>query len=62
MAKKFEDGELDQYKELDKNEYVYAVMYNWGYGEYAEKDKRLLTPGVHREVNRLFKEDDDKFD
>lgn len=60
MAKQFEDGELDQYKELDRNEYVYAVMYNWGYGEYVEKEKRLLSDEEYKKVNRLFVSEEDE--
>ena len=58
MAKRFEDGEIDQYKEKDQNEYVYAIMYGWGYGEYVEKEKRLLTEEEKRKVNGLLEEEE----
>ncbi|MBM7095104.1 hypothetical protein JSY36_04970 [Bacillus sp. H-16] len=39
---------------IDKNEYVYAVMYNWGYGEYVEKERRLLTDKDYKKIDRLL--------
>lgn len=59
MAKKFEDGEIDQYKEIDQNEYVYAVMYNWGYGKYVEQEKRHLNDEEYRAVNGMFNDEDE---
>jgi len=49
--KKFEDGDLDQYKEKDLTKYVYAIMYNWGQKNYIEKEKRLLTEEEQKEIN-----------
>lgn len=52
--KKFKNGELDKYKEVDPTRYVYAIMYNWGQSEYIEKEKRLLTEDEQKEINGHF--------
>lgn len=57
--KKFKSGELDEYKEKDLTEYVYAVMYSWGGKEYLELEKRLLTDEEIKEINgKLIDEKD----
>ncbi|WP_233032345.1 protein rep [Enterococcus faecalis] len=48
---KFKNGELDEYKEKDMTNYVYAIMYNWGDKKYLELEKRLLTDDEMKEVN-----------
>lgn len=52
--KLFENGELDHYKEQDLIEYVYALLYTWGKGEYVEDEIRLLTEEERRQVNHAF--------
>jgi len=55
--KLFKNGELDKYKEVDQTKYVYALLYNWGKGEYVGKEKRLLTEDEQKEINgQLFDE------
>lgn len=49
--KKFEDGDLDEYKEKDLTKYVYAIMYNWGQKNYIEQERRLLTEEEQKEIN-----------
>jgi len=48
---KFKNGELDDYKDTDKTEYVYAIMYNWGGKKYLEMERRHLTDDELKEVN-----------
>ena len=48
---KFKNGELDHYKEKDRTEYVYAIMYNWGGRKYLEMEKRYLTDDELEEIN-----------
>ena len=56
---KFKNGELDHYKEKDRTEYVYAIMYNWGGRKYLEMEKRYLTDDELEEVNgKLIDEKD----
>ena len=48
---KFKNGELDDYKEKDMTEYVYAIMYNWGDKRYLEMEKRYLTDDELKKIN-----------
>lgn len=57
--KLFKEGELDQYKEQDPNEYIYALLYHWGNGNYVEEEKRLLTKQEQEEVNGQLMEEQD---
>jgi len=52
--KKYKAGELDGYIEKDMTEYVYLLMYRWGYGEYVEKERRELTAAERRKVNAVL--------
>lgn len=56
--KLFKDGELDRYKEQDPTEYIYALLYHWGQGNYVEEEKRLLTVEELEQVNRLLVEEE----
>src|SRR5690625_3951370 len=47
---KFKNGKLDEYKEKDLTQYVYAIMYNWSREEYLEMEKRYLTDDEHKEM------------
>lgn len=49
--KKFKNGELDKYKEIDQTEYVYALMYNWGKKDYVLKEQRELTEEERKQLN-----------
>ncbi|NMB19123.1 MAG: protein rep [Erysipelothrix sp.] len=56
---KFKNGELDEYKEKDMTNYVYAIMYNWGDKKYLEMERRLLTDDELEEINgKLINEKD----
>ena len=50
--KLFNLGELDQYKELDLTEYIYALDYHWQDKNYAMIEKRLLTEEEKSIVNK----------
>lgn len=47
----FKDGKLDKYKEVDPTEYVYMLLYKWGFGEYVEQEIRELTEEEYKKVN-----------
>jgi len=49
--KKFKNGELDKYKEIDMTKYIYAILYEWGDKNYSELERRLLTEDELKEVN-----------
>lgn len=51
-SKAFDEGELDEYKEMDSTEYIYALMYAWGMGEYVEQEKRELTEEEYKDLNK----------
>ena len=56
---KFKDGELDDYKDKDKTEYVYAIMYNWGGKKYLDMEKRYLNDDELKKINgKLIDEKD----
>ena len=55
--KLFNDGILDKYKELDLNEYVYELCYQWGNKEYALMEKKELTDEERRKINRALIEE-----
>jgi len=50
--KLYKAKELEHLKDVDPTEYVYFLMYNWGLGEYVEKEKRELTEDEYRQINR----------
>lgn len=47
----FKNGKLDKYKEVDPTEYVYMLLYKWGFGEYVEHEIRELTKEEYKKVN-----------
>lgn len=49
--KKFKNGELDKYKEVDQTEYVYALLFNWGKKDYVLKEQRELTNDERKQLN-----------
>lgn len=59
-VKKFKDGELDQYKEKDENEYTHILTSVWKVSDY-ENVLRELTDSEFKEFNeqaRFIEEDD----
>jgi|SRR5699024_5099652 len=57
--KLWKDGKLDKYKEVDTTEYVYALLYSWGKGNYVEDERRLLTDKERKEINHQLIEEED---
>jgi len=53
-VKLYKAGELDKYKPIDDTEYVWYLLYNWGLGEYVEKERRKLTEEERREINKAL--------
>lgn len=50
--KLYKAGELDYLKEIDQTEWVYWLLYTWGFGSYVEAEKRELTEDEKRKFNR----------
>lgn len=57
--KLWKEGKLDKYKEIDSTEYVYALMYSWGKGNYVEDEKRLLTDEERKEINHQLLDEEE---
>lgn len=47
----FKKGELDKYKEVDPTQYVYLLLYKWGFGSYVEEEIRELTEEEFKKYN-----------
>lgn len=57
--KLFKQKKLDHLRDIDKTEYVYMLLYNWGFKEYVESERRELTQDEYKKVNgQLFDEMD----
>jgi plasmid rolling circle replication initiator protein Rep len=50
--KLYKAKELDYLKEIDQTEWVYWLLYRWGFGEYVEEERRELTEDEKRKYNR----------
>lgn len=50
--KLYKAGELDYLKEFDQTEWVYLLLYRWGFNEYIEEERRELTEDEKRKYNR----------
>ena len=58
-SKKYENKELEKYKELDPTQYIYQIFYHWGKKEYIQTEKKLMSEDMQKEVNnQMFNEDD----
>ena len=51
-AKLYKKGDLDYLKDVDLTEYVYRILYQWGQGEYVEKEIRELTDEEKERFNK----------
>ena len=51
-AKLYKKGDLDYLKDVDLTEYVYRILYQWGQGEYVEKEMRELTDEEKERFNK----------
>ena len=52
-VKEFKKGNLDNYIETDMTEYIYRILYQWGQGDYVEKEKRELTQDEKERFNYM---------
>lgn len=50
---------IHKYIPTDPNKYIYRLLYQWGHGEYVEKEKRLLTESEQKRFNKMIVDDDD---
>ena len=52
-VREFKKGNLDGYIETDMTEYIYRILYQWGQGDYVEKEKRELTQDEKERFNYM---------
>ena len=50
-SKKYENKELEKYKELDPTQYIYQIFYSWGRREYIQTEQKLMTDEMQKEIN-----------
>lgn len=58
-AKLYKKGDLDYLKDVDLTEYVYRILYQWGQGEYVQKEIRELTEDEKERFNKQLKDEID---
>ena len=52
-VREFKKGNLDGYIETDMTEYIYRILYQWGQGDYVEREKRELTQDEKERFNYM---------
>ena len=58
-SKKFENKELEHYKELDPTQYIYQIFYHWKRNDYIQTEHKLMSEDMQKEVNQQTLEDTD---
>ena len=51
-AKLYKKGDLDYLKEIDLTEYVYRILWQWGQGDYVQREIRELTDEEKERFNK----------
>ena len=51
-AKLYKKGDLDYLKDIDLTEYVYRILYQWGQGDYVQREIRELTDKEKERFNK----------
>ena len=57
-SKKYENKELEKYKELDPTEYIYQIFYQWNRQDYIQFEKKIMTDELQKEVNNQMLDED----
>ena len=57
-SKKYENKELEKYKELDPTEYIYQIFYQWNRQDYVQFEKKLMSEEMQKEVNNQMLDED----
>ena len=52
IVKEYKRGKLDYLNEIDMTEYVYRILYQWGQGDYVEREIRELTEDERIRFNK----------
>src|SRR5699024_9055160 len=48
-SKKYENKELEHYKEIDPTHYIYQIFYHWGQTDYIQTEKKLMSEDMQKE-------------
>ena len=51
-SKLYKNGDLDYLKDVDLTEYVYRILYQWGQGDYVQREIRELTDEEKERFNK----------
>lgn len=57
-SKKYENKELEKYKDLDPTEYIYQIFYQWNRQDYVQFEKKLMSEEMQKEVNNQMLDED----
>lgn len=57
--KKYENKELEHYKEIDPTHYIYQIFYHWGQTDYIQTEQKLMSEDMQKEVNQTMLEETD---
>ena len=52
-VKRYKKGDLNKYIEKDMTKYIYRILYQWGQGDYIEREIRELTEDEKERFNYL---------
>ncbi|WP_017550088.1 protein rep [Salinicoccus carnicancri] len=58
-SKKYENKELEHYKEMDPTHYIYQIFYHWGQTDYIQTEQKLMSEDMQKEVNQTMLEEID---
>lgn len=58
-SKKYENKELEKYKELDPTQYIYQIFYHWGRQDYIQTEQKLMSEDMQKEVNNQMLDEED---
>lgn len=58
-SKKYENKELEHYKEIDPTHYIYQIFYHWGQTDYIQTEQKLMSEDMQKEVNQTMLEETD---
>lgn len=49
--KKYENKELEHYKQQDPTHYIYQIFYHWGRTDYMQTEQKIMSEDRQKEVN-----------
>lgn len=61
-VKLYKNGDLDHLKPIDDTPYEIMLLYNWGFGNYVETERRELTEEERRDLRHELEQEGDSDD